>query len=339
MQALFLPVSRILNAEVDKSIVAAGRRAPVSEPPASSTDQVVPTHCDNNNDIWREGGITPENMLHTASELASVIATFLSRTVDRQTGCVNYNCIMDSPDFVSYLKIARKLRYFDPTLLSPCQRKAFFLNIYNALLIHAIAAVKKPRNKYERMRLYHSAAYSIGGRSYTLNDIEHGVLRCNRPSGGRLKHTQFEENDARLQCVLPEPMDARIHFALNCGAKSCPPVRYYDPQDVSPALDNATKAFLLGVEIDAENNTVTLSKLFQWYRTDFIPAEFTENEHKGNRELLKWILGYITDETKIVTLKKMIASFDDEEQKQEKRFSSPTAIKYGQYDWSVNDIS
>lgn len=377
MEALFLPVCRILNAEcnyVHVGLCAAvspdavnGRRAPVSlsksctpQPPMSPPpDQVVPTpdpansQCHCGSEIWTEGGVSPENMLRTASELASVIATFLSRTVDKQSGLVNYSGILGSPDFVSYLKTARKLRYFDPTLLSPTQRKAFFLNIYNALLIHAIAGVKKPKNKFDRMQLYNSAAYSIGGRSYTLNDIEHGVLRCNRPGVGRLKQRQFEVNDARLLCALPEPMDARIHFALNCGAKSCPPVRYYDPEDVSPALDNATKAFLLGVEIDGENNTVTLSKLFQWYRSDFIPERSRggENEQEGNRELLTWILKYITDDAKIMTLKQMIASLDaraglnNEKQqdiyKEEQKniFSSPTTIKYGQYDWSVNDSS
>lgn len=348
ISAMFLPVCRILNTECNnifggtpppsETPSPCARRAPESQEShaasapaaARTTDQVVPTTppCTCCDALWRPGGITPDHMLSTASELAAVIASFLSRNVSKETGFVNYAKVLDCPDFVNYMKIARKLRYFDPTLLSPSQRKAFFLNIYNALLIHAIAVVKRPKNKFDRIQLYNSAAYSIGGRAYTLNDIEHGVLRCNRRNTGKLtKNQQFEPEDARLQCVLPEPMDPRIHFALNCGAKSCPPVRYYDPEDVSPALDNATKAFLLGVEIDANKNNVMLSKIFQWYRTDFIPQNLWNKQKEGDLQLLKWILRYLTDDGKIKALRSMITGN-----------SFPT-ISYETYDWTVNDSS
>ena len=44
-----------------------------------------------------------------------------------------------------------------------------------------------------------------------------------------------------------EPVDQRIHFALVCGAKSCPPIKVYTPQSLEEGLDSTTAAFCEGV--------------------------------------------------------------------------------------------
>ena len=68
-------------------------------------------------------------------------------------------------------------------------------------------------------------SYVIGGLVYTLNDIENGVLRANRKPLAALRRP-FSRSDMRLQIALKE-CDARVHFALVCGARSCPPVKTY----------------------------------------------------------------------------------------------------------------
>ena len=50
-----------------------------------------------------------------------------------------------------------------------------------------------------------------------------------------------------LQVVTP--MDPRIHFALVCGAKSCPPIKVYTPTTLQEGLDSATSAFCEGVQM------------------------------------------------------------------------------------------
>jgi hypothetical protein len=72
-----------------------------------------------------------------------------------------------------------------------------------------------------------SRSYSVGGRVFSLDDIEHGILRCNKihPTSGLVA---FRSDDARLPFALPAPLDPRIHFALNCGARSCPAIRACD---------------------------------------------------------------------------------------------------------------
>jgi hypothetical protein len=66
------------------------------------------------------------------------------------------------------------------------------------------------------------------------------------------------------------PLDPRVHFALNCGAASCPAIRAYDPDAVDEQLDLATRAYLdQTVEYDPERDTVRVPRLFLWYRGDF----------------------------------------------------------------------
>ena len=69
---------------------------------------------------------------------------------------------------------------------------------------------------------------------------------------------------------MPPPVDARIHFALVCGAKSCPPIKLYAADTLDEGLDAAAEAFCASeVEVDAAARAVSLSKIFKWYGCDF----------------------------------------------------------------------
>ena len=125
----------------------------------------------------------------------------------------------------------------------------------------------------------------------TLNEIENGILRSNRASGGTLFLTPFNEDDPRLKLILPEA-DARIHFALNCGAKSCPRLRVYDGQDIQNQLTVATREYLETGEallVDVSKNSVKLSKLFDWYEVDF---------GQNNEQVIRWVLNHLEDSQK-----------------------------------------
>ena len=86
------------------------------------------------------------------------------------------------------------------------------------MTIHGLAASPAlPGSVLEVEGFWRNTCYNIGGHVFSLDDIEHGVLRVNRPhpsSGERL----LGESDPRLQFMMSE-VDPRIHFALVCGAK------------------------------------------------------------------------------------------------------------------------
>ncbi|HSE91863.1 MAG TPA: DUF547 domain-containing protein, partial [Methylomirabilota bacterium] len=82
----------------------------------------------------------------------------------------------------------------------------------------------------------------------------------------------FGAGDPRRALAI-EPIDPRIHFALNCGARSCPPVGVYRAAALDRQLAVAARNFLnQEVGLD-DRGRVRCSRLLKWYGTDFGPRE------------------------------------------------------------------
>ncbi len=145
-------------------------------------------------------------------------------------------------------------------------RIAFWLNVYNALLLDRLRVKPAGGNMLMHPRVFSGARYVIGGRTYSLNQIEHGVLRRNsRAPFPPLR--PFRPSDERLQ-ALPSHLDPRIHFALNCGARSCPPIRTYAAELLDEDLEAATTAYLRA-ETEVGADAITLPRLMKLYGRDF----------------------------------------------------------------------
>jgi hypothetical protein len=164
-------------------------------------------------------------------------------------------------------ELATRVRGVDPVELDDDGRTAYWLNAYNLTLLRALAERPRSGRAWRHRRLFSRSVHSVGGLHYSLDVIEHGLLRGNRrpPYGARrlLRH-----GDPRL-LAAPMTPDPRIHFALNCGARSCPPVRVYTDA-VNEELERATRAYL-GAEsrFDPERGMLVLPGLMRLYRGDF----------------------------------------------------------------------
>ena len=147
---------------------------------------------------------------------------------------------------------------------------AFWINTYNALVIHGAVAAGIKTSVNEVQGFFRRTAYRIGRSVFSLDAIEHGILRGNRGHPARLVLPQWMPWDHRRKLVI-RPMDLRIHFALNCGAASCPPIRHYTAQNIDAELDLAAASFLAGggVRLDPTTGKVHLSRLFLWFWRDF----------------------------------------------------------------------
>jgi hypothetical protein len=131
---------------------------------------------------------------------------------------VHYHRLRSSQLFADYQSVAGELCGCDLAGLGEDERKAFFINVYNALTVHGLAVAEPlPSSVLELDRFWALTAYSIGGHLFSLDDIEHGVLRGNKPHPSA-EQAPFAEDDPRRAFSL-EACDARIHFALACGAK------------------------------------------------------------------------------------------------------------------------
>jgi hypothetical protein len=166
------------------------------------------------------------------------------------------------------------------------------------------------------LQFFNQTSYIIGGHVYSLNDMESGVLRANRKPVAALRRP-FPANDPRLDVSLKEP-EPRIHFALVCGARSCPPIKLYSPDNVNEELNIATEAFLEGDQcvVDPNRREVTLSMILKWYKVDF---------GNNNEELLRWVVGHLPQGEKKNTLKRMVEGG-----------AGQVKVKFMTYNWDLN---
>ena len=132
---------------------------------------------------------------------------------------VDYLELADNWLFQKYLKDSRLLIQMRPERLEEESRKAFFINVYNFFTIHAVVDFAQthglPNSTKSIPNFWTDYCYNIGGLEYSLDDIEHGVLRANK---GTANHPPLEDSDPRLEVAMTE-LDQRVHFALNCGGK------------------------------------------------------------------------------------------------------------------------
>ena len=151
------------------------------------------------------------------------------------------------------------------------ERLAFWLNAYNDIVREELAARPRTGHLLRHRRLFRTVGREIDGLWFTPDVIEHGLLRGNRrpPYGLR---PLLRAGDPRL-ALAPPLVDPRIHFALNCGARSCPPIRAYEADRVHEQLELATRAYLEAeTVVDREGGAVRLPYLLKLYRADFDDA-------------------------------------------------------------------
>jgi hypothetical protein len=166
-------------------------------------------------------------------------------------------------------ELTGQLRGIDPARIeSDSARIAFWVNLYNALVRHCLCLKPVRGSLLRHLRLFGKVAYDVGGHLYTPNVIEHGLLRRNRRPSFHLRRP-LRESDTRL-AVAPSRLDPRIHFALNCGARSCPPIDVYGDAELEDQLELATGAYLeTETAVDHERCRVTLPRLMRLYSADF----------------------------------------------------------------------
>ena len=188
----------------------------------------------------------------------------------------------------AYLAPARQ---FNGRALSGEEGLAFWINMYNAWTLKLILTKYPEISSIKDFGSVFSSPWdkefvTIGGESLTLGEIEHKILR-------------------------KEYRDPRIHFAINCASRSCPPIlaEAYLPQTLEAQLDRATLDF-----INQDHNTriedgkLFVSRIFKWYKSDF-----------------KDTLGYVRQYARGDLAK----AFSQQSR-------SPKVV-YMAYDWSLND--
>ena len=169
----------------------------------------------------------------------------------------------------SYVELSDYLARLSPLILEESletdnAKKTFWINIYNAEFLKL-----RKYLKLEKSNIYKVAVIVIAGQHMTLDEIEHGILRRFKIKL-ILGYVTNIFAPRWIKAWALKKDDFRIHFALNCGAVSCPPIAFYSETNINEQLDMATTSFIEnGTNIDYTTKTLIISKLFLWYKGDF----------------------------------------------------------------------
>jgi hypothetical protein len=152
-------------------------------------------------------------------------------------------------------------------LKTDAERKAFWLNIYN---VYTQIALQEDPDAYQHRNKFFSKKFiRIAGKSISLDLVEHGILRRSKwkyslGHFNKLFKSKFEKQ------FRVNKLDYRIHFALNCGAKSCPPIAFYKPEQIDQQLKIAEKVYLKNeILFNGKDLTVEVPAILSWFRGDF----------------------------------------------------------------------
>lgn len=209
----------------------------------------------------------------------------------RDDGNVNYQgFVQDKAKLQRYLDTLSQ-NPPDTSTWSEAEQLAYWINAYNAFTVKLIVD-NYPLESITELHptlhvpgvntVWHKKFFRIGNQKSSLDEIEHQILR-----------KQFNE--------------PRIHFAINCASKSCPPLRpeAYEAGKLEEQLQEQARSFINNPKYNhIETNRAEVSKIFSWFTGDFT--------RQGS--LQEYLNKYSTVQLK-----------------------ADAAIAYKDYDWSLNE--
>ncbi len=167
-----------------------------------------------------------------------------------------------SKDWTSMKQVVQSMAHEDASRLNRDEQLAYYINLYNATVVNLLMANRQVNSIRDlstdpitRFNIFKKDLVQMRGGNLSLKRLEDDFIR------GR-----FE--------------DPRIHFAINCGARSCPPIRLeaYTGARVQAQLEDQTRAFLshpkLGVRFEKAGGAlvVHVTKIMDtgsWFGEDF----------------------------------------------------------------------
>ena len=201
----------------------------------------------------------------------------------------------DSKDLDAWLKNAGGVTEAEFNRWSQPQQLAFLMNLYNAATLRLIIDNYPLKSIKDIGSLFKGPwkqeVVPLFGKTVTLDHLEHDILRKK----------------------YAEP---RLHFAIVCAAKGCPPLRAeaFVPDKLNEQLDEQGRIFMGTKEknrFDAKGGTLYLSPIFKWFSEDF--------------------------EKKSGSVTKFVTPFFPPEVQKQIQAAKSSDIRYTDYDWSLND--
>jgi hypothetical protein len=159
------------------------------------------------------------------------------------------------------------IKELDNALDTTNKRLAFWVNIYNAYI--QVILQKNPKLYDDRGSFFKMDQIAIAGDTVSFTKIEHGIIRKSQWEYGLGYVRKWFPNKFERKLRVDDPV-YNIHFALNCGAKDCPPVAIYNWKRLDEQFNKGTKIYLeRTTDYNTETKDAAVTTLFNWFRGDF----------------------------------------------------------------------
>jgi hypothetical protein len=134
-----------------------------------------------------------------------------------------------------------------PDSMTQPGRKAALINAYNALMIRWVLDNYPVESVWRTKRPFTEARHNVDGKKMSLDDIE---------------------------TTLRNMGDPRIHAAIVCASRGCPPLRReaYIEGRLEAQLDDSTRSWLANPKRNQffpDRRLAEVNPIFKWYRGDF----------------------------------------------------------------------
>jgi hypothetical protein len=199
------------------------------------------------------------------------------------SGSVAYAKVKQSAEVTALYKQIGEMNLQSAT---DSEKKAFYINAYNIIVIYYVSKHYPLKSPLDQSGFFDQVKHAVAGEAMTLNGLE-------------------------IKKLLATYKDARFHFALACAAKSCPPLASFAfmPDRLDQQLTERTTQALNNsawLKVNKAKKIVELSKIFEWYKKDFIA--------NGKSEI-DWINNF-----------------------RKEKIPTTYALGYYEYDWRLNDM-
>jgi len=186
---------------------------------------------------------------------------------------------------------------------------SFWINVFNAGVLRDAPELEFAAGARDIRAFFEQPRLKIGGHAFSLDDVQHGLLRGNVAKQGKLR-APMSRDDPRL-AFMPIAFDERIHIALYTAARSSPALRAFGGGGLDRQLEEASATYLRrNVRVEEGGAVVVLPRLLDWYAKDF----------GGERGALEFAVGRLDDSA--------VDAVDARKGR--------VKLQYAEFDWTLN---
>eukprot|EP00743_Colponemidia_sp_Colp-15_P010894 GILK01012068.1.p1 GENE.GILK01012068.1~~GILK01012068.1.p1 ORF type:complete len:862 (+),score=168.21 GILK01012068.1:96-2681(+) len=225
------------------------------------------------------------------AELVHVLNSLLPKCLsldDLGNPQLDLDAVHRQPDYQRFVTATGELQRVEIITLSRHEKMAFFLNVYQAMLLHQLVEARHHQSTTKSWLSWSNwfaqgYKYNIAGHDFTLRDLKHGVLRGNRKPFKSFRKP-FGNNDPRKHMAITT-RDPRVHVALPDPPSVPAALVEYHARELDDTLDQVAQRFCHScIYVNVEDMEIVVPTLFEAYREDF---------GNSDSEVLSWVLQYI----------------------------------------------